>query len=658
MSKSHHFQWYLIQAQLPARQNQIEAYVLSQSAKQVQRLPLSVTYKGRLFEIIRLGPQEKLQDVELYLDQEKIDSIPVYIKGIPKAVAYYWMLHRLIWMWHIMPSSLRRRVGFWAAVKGSLYQGYRLLSSFRYHYPAPDYVQWTQRYWSLQPHHKQALQRFMSKSKQPCTLVLDARQASQEDLERSLQAIRNQEGAQVEVVIWQKDLPTIATPYVLYVTAGCVLRPWALAWFAWQQQQTSASKAIYSDHDHYTQPNQWQQPYFKPTWSLELQRGTAYVGEVVWLDSAIFKQQVQRLGTTFSLYAALLDIGTQTQTIEHIAAVLWSAPIAKAELGLNTEQLVQLQQHLKRHCISARAEIDAHGLGRVYYDWPDPQPLVSIIIPTRDMVHLLRPCVGSILQKTQWQNYEIIIVDNQSQCTETLAYMQYIEQAQSRIRVLRYDAVFNYSAINNYAVRQANGSIICLLNNDTEVIAPDWLGEMVSRVMQPKVGVVGARLYYSDGRVQHAGDVVGIGGGATHLHGPIAGNERGYMCRAVAAQDLSAVTAACLVTPKELYLRLGGLNEQQLRVAFNDVDYCLRVRQAGYHVMYTPYAELYHHESVSRGQEDTPEKKARAKAEGDYMRKQWQFITNGDPYYNPNLNQNKADFSLAKAPNINWPWEQ
>ena len=232
MSKSHHFQWYLIQAQLSARQNQIEAYVLSQTAKQVQRLPLSVTYKGRLFEVVRLRPQEKLQGVELYLDQEKIDSIPVHIKGIPKAVAYYWMLHRLAWMWHIIPSSLRRGVGFWAAVQGSLYQGYRLLSSFRYHYPAPDYLQWTQRYWSLQPHHKHALQRFMSKSKQPCTVVLDARQASQEDLERSLQAIRHQEGAQVEVVIWQKDLPTLATPYVLYVKAGCVLRPWALAWFA------------------------------------------------------------------------------------------------------------------------------------------------------------------------------------------------------------------------------------------------------------------------------------------------------------------------------------------------------------------------------------------------------------------------------------------
>lgn len=658
MKKSHRFQWYLIEAQLPARLNQVEAHLISHVVKQVQRLPLPVTYKGRLFEVVRLEQQEQVQGVELLLDQENIDSIPVQIKAISKTVAYYWMLHRLVWMWHIMPSALRRRVGFWTALKTSVYEGYRLLSSFRYHYPAPEYLQWTQRYWSLQPHNQKALQRFMSTQGQlQCTVVLDARQASQADLELSLQSIQNQEGSQVKVIIWQENVPPVATPYVLYVKAGCVLRPWAVAWFTWQQQQSPQCKAIYSDHDHYTQPNQWQQPYFKPVWSLELQRSTGYVGEVIWLDNHAFKQQIQGFGVGFSAYAAMLDLSMQVSAVERIAAVLWSAPMATAALGLNAEQLLQLQQHLRQHHIPATAEIDSHGLGRVRYACPLPQPLVSIIIPTRDMLHLLRPCIDSILQRTQWQNYEIIIVDNQSQCPETLAYMQYLEQTEPRVRVLQYDAVFNYSAINNYAVNQARGTIICLLNNDTEVITPDWLGEMVSRVMQPNIGAVGARLYYTDGRVQHAGDVVGIGGGATHLHGAIAGNDVGYMYRAVAAQDLSAVTAACLVTPKALYQQLGGLNEKHLKVAFNDVDYCLRVRQAGYKVIYTPYAELYHHESVSRGHEDTPEKKARAKAEGDYMRNQWDSVTNGDPYYNPNLNQTKADFSLAKAPSINWPWE-
>ena len=210
--------------------------------------------------------------------------------------------------------------------------------------------------------------------------------------------------------------------------------------------------------------------------------------------------------------------------------------------------------------------------------------------------------------------------------------------------------------MNNFAVKQAKGSVLCLLNNDTEVISPDWLDEMVSRLAQEKVGVVGARLYYADGRVQHAGDVVGVGGCATHLHGVLEQEAVGYMHRAVAAQDLSAVTAACLVTPKRLYEQLGGLDEERLKVAFNDVDYCLRVREAGYKVVYTPYAELYHYESVSRGKDDDPVKKARAQAEANYMRKRWSVIHTGDPYYNPNLNGSQPDFSLSKVPRIDWPW--
>lgn len=656
MKKSWHLQWYLIQAQLPARREQIEVFLITHHENQAYRLPLSVTYKGRLFEVVRLEPSEQLQSIEIKIDQ-KIEHHAVSIKAISRLQAYYWMAHRLGWMWHIMPAPLRRRVGFWQALKQSVYDGYRLLSSFRYHYPSPEYGQWVRRYWSLQPHQKKALQRFTSTPSYPtCTVLIDARRATTEELALSLTSVHNQEGPSVKVAIWQQEFPALQTPYVLYVKAGHVLRSWAVAWFAWQQQ-SSPCKAIYSDHDHYTQPDQWQHPYFKPAWSLELQRSTAYVGDVVWFDRESLIQQIQQWGADFSAYAALLNIGMQAEHIERIATVLWSAPRANAALGLTPAQLQQLQQHLQHNRINATAELDTCGLGRVRYGLPDICPVVSIIIPTRDMLHLLQPCVDSILQRTQWQHYEILIVDNQSQCQKTLAYMNHLAQTEPRVRVLQYDHPFNYSAINNYAVQQAQGSILCLLNNDTEVIAPDWLDEMVSRCLQPTSGVVGARLYYTDGRVQHAGDVVGIGGGATHLHGVIAAHAVGYMHRAVAAQDLSAVTAACLVTSKALYQQLGGLNAEQLKVAFNDVDYCLRVRQAGYKVIYTPYAELYHHESVSRGPEDTPQKQARAKAEGNYMRQHWKVMTEGDPFYNPNLNQIKADFSLAKAPSITWPWK-
>jgi GT2 family glycosyltransferase len=281
--------------------------------------------------------------------------------------------------------------------------------------------------------------------------------------------------------------------------------------------------------------------------------------------------------------------------------------------------------------------------------------MVSIIVPTRDMLHFLKPCVESLLARTTWPNYEILIVDNQSTCTETLAFMEAVG-ADERVRVLRYDQPFNFSAINNYAAEQSRGDILCLLNNDTEVLTPDWLEEMVSRLLQPGVGVVGARLYFTDGRVQHAGDVLGPGGCASHLHGPIAADDPGYMDRAMLAQDLSAVTAACFVTPRELYRSLGGLEEETLPVAFNDVDYCLRVRESGHRVIYTPYAELYHHESVSRGKDDDPVKAARAKRESDYMRRRWGAVIERDPFYNPNLNYSRADFRLGRLPRIGFPW--
>jgi GT2 family glycosyltransferase len=267
----------------------------------------------------------------------------------------------------------------------------------------------------------------------------------------------------------------------------------------------------------------------------------------------------------------------------------------------------------------------------------------------------LKPCVDSILQKTTWPDYEILILDNQSRCQDALVYMEKIA-ADARVRVVTYDHPFNFSAINNFAVEHADGELVCLLNNDTEVISADWLEEMASRLLQPGVGAVGARLYFSDGRVQHAGDAIGPGGCANHLHGVIEADDPGYMNRAVLPQELSAVTAACLLTYRALYRELGGLDEQNLAVAFNDVDFCLRVREAGYRVVYTPYAELYHYESVSRGKDDAPEKKARAKREVNYMRKRWADVIERDPFYNPNLNYAKPDFTLGKYPRIDWPW--
>jgi GT2 family glycosyltransferase len=265
-------------------------------------------------------------------------------------------------------------------------------------------------------------------------------------------------------------------------------------------------------------------------------------------------------------------------------------------------------------------------------------PLVSILIPFREQPRLLDACVSSILEKTRYRNFEILCIDNGSIEPATLATIGSLQQRDPRVRVLRYDVPFNYSAINNFGVTHARGEHILLLNNDTEVISEEWLDSMLEHSQRPEVGVVGARLLYEDGTIQHAGVLVGPGGVAGHAHLFLPGDHPGYFARAQLVQNLSAVTFACAMTRRNVFEQLGGLNENELKIAFNDVDYCLRVREAGHLIVYTPYALLHHYESKSRGYEDTPEKQARFSNEVRYMQKRHAAILErGDPYYNPHL---------------------
>jgi GT2 family glycosyltransferase len=273
--------------------------------------------------------------------------------------------------------------------------------------------------------------------------------------------------------------------------------------------------------------------------------------------------------------------------------------------------------------------------------------LVSLIVPTRDRLDVLRPCVEALLQRTAYRHFEVLIVDNQSSRPETLAYLGDVARRDARVRVLRWDYPFNYSAINNFAAAQAGGAILGLLNNDVEPINADWLDEMVRQAVRPEIGCVGAKLYYPSGRIQHAGVILGIGDVAGHGHKYFPGTASGYFGRLKVVQNLSAVTGACLMVRKQVFEQVGGLDAEHLPVAFNDIDFCLRVREAGYRNLWTPYAELYHHESVSRGGEDTPEKQARFRAEVEYMKATWGEQLIQDPAYNTNLTRKREDFSLA-----------
>jgi GT2 family glycosyltransferase len=309
-----------------------------------------------------------------------------------------------------------------------------------------------------------------------------------------------------------------------------------------------------------------------------------------------------------------------------------------------------LNEHLRRCGVAAHAELIGHGY-RVHYALPKAPPQISLIIPTRNGMPLIRKCVASILEKTTYPNYEILIIDNGSDDPGTLRYFEEIA-SEARVRLIRDDRPFNFSALNNAAVRQAEGAVIGLINDDIEVIAPDWLGAMVSFALQPAIGAVGARLLYPNDTLQHGGVVLGLGGLAAHAHRNAQHYDRGYCARASLVQSFSAVTAACLVIRKEVYEEVGGLNETDLAVAYNDVDFCLRVREAGYRNVWTPYAELYHHESATRGNEDTPAKQARFAREAAYIKQRWGHILFNDPAYSPNLTLDHEDFSLAWPPRV------
>ena len=275
----------------------------------------------------------------------------------------------------------------------------------------------------------------------------------------------------------------------------------------------------------------------------------------------------------------------------------------------------------------------------------EEQPLISILIPNKDHIEDLKKCMESIEQKSTYRNFEFVVIENNSTEEETFAYYKEIAKKEN-VQVVYYKGGFNFSKINNFGAQYAKGEYLLLLNNDTEIITPECLQELLGYCMREDVGIVGAKLCYDDDTIQHAGVVIGFGGMAGHAFIESSRFDTGYMGRIMCAQDYSAVTAACMMTKKSVYNAVGGLTET-LEVAFNDIDYCLKVRELGKLVVYNPYAELYHYESKSRGMEDTPEKVERFNSEVAKFCERWEdILQKGDPYYNPNLTLDKADFSL------------
>ena len=420
---------------------------------------------------------------------------------------------------------------------------------------------------------------------------------------------------------------------------------------------------LFSDEDKVDARGRRSEPYFKCGFSYELLLAQNLVGHF-----AVYgREHVQSVDGFRTGFDGAQDWDLTLRVLEtcgphrirHIPRVLYHArPTAPSSAGADQKTFangagaVAVREHLKRIDVDAEVSVnpslpDTH---RITYRIAG-EPLASIIIPTYNGFGILKACVSSIFERTEYKNFELIIVDNLSDERLTLNYLAELK-AQGRAKVLKYPKPFNYSAINNFAVRQARGDVAVLLNNDTEVITSEWLTEMVYHAVRSQVGAVGALLLYPDGTVQHAGVIVGLGSVAGHAHINFNGNSAEYSGRIQIAHDVSAVTGACLAVRRKLFEEIGGLDERNLPVTFNDIDFCLRLAEKGYRNIYTPWARLYHYESKTRGSDTTGEKKARFQGESDYMRGRHAAAIANDLYYNPNLTLCAHNYSPSFNPRV------
>lgn len=416
---------------------------------------------------------------------------------------------------------------------------------------------------------------------------------------------------------------------------------------------------IYTDENTFHDtPRDAYCPHFKPDFAPDTLRANNYICHFTVFSRALL-DKVGRFRPECDGsqdFDMVLRLTEQARKIVHIPKILyyWRASAASVASDVSAKPYVieaahrAVSDHLKRVGLKGRVLDSAvPSMYRLSYEIPS-EDLVSIIICSKDHIDDLKQCVDSILAKTTYPNYEIIVVENNSTQPETFAYYQTLA-AHPRIRVVTWETPvheFNYSAVNNFGFTCAKGKYILLLNNDTEIITSDWLQEMVMYAQREDVGAVGAKLYYPDETVQHAGIGIGLLTLAGHYHRNFPRSHPGYMGRLIYAQDVSAVTAACIMLRRDVWEQVGGLDET-FKVAFNDVDLCMRVRQAGYLIVWTPFAELYHYESKSRGTDEAPEKRARFVGEVERFQARWaKELAAGDPYYNPNFSLDREDFTV------------
>ena len=436
----------------------------------------------------------------------------------------------------------------------------------------------------------------------------------------------------------------------------------ALFWVVHTINANKHAALVYSDEDKINEQGKLKEPYFKCNWNYHL-----FLSQNMVSHLGVYKTSIVRgIGGFRKGFEGSQDYDLALRFIEqidekqivHIPRVLYHWRIHKQSTAVNAQSKPYatkagqkaISGHLKRKNVRAEVDILPINLYRVKYSLPEALHLVSIIIPTRNNLEMLKKCVQSIRKKTDYKNVEIIVVDNNSDLPETVNYLSELK-SRKKVHVISDKHEFNFSALNNRASQLANGEFLLFLNDDTEVINQDWLSEMVSIAIQDKVGAVGAKLWYPNKTLQHAGIILGINGLAGHAHKYFDKQNQGYLGRANLIQEFSAVTGACMLVKKKLFTKVGGFDEN-LAIAYNDIDLCLKIKELGYKIVWTPYAELFHYESWSRGDDFQTEKFGRLKNEGKYLFQKWGEIIQNDPAYSPNLTLDTENFGLAWPPRV------
>lgn len=453
-------------------------------------------------------------------------------------------------------------------------------------------------------------------------------------------------------------LKRVKEDYVVFMDHDDLLAPDSLYECTKVLNQNRETDVIYTDEDKVTRDGKtYYQPHFKSDFNLDLLRSTNYMCHLL----VVRKSLMDEVGLLRSEYEGSQDYDfilrcvEKTSHIAHIPKVLyhWRAHMDSTARNPESKEYAYLagkraiEAHYQRVGLEAEVERITHEVYRTHYRLTE-QPWVSVIIPNKDHVEDLECCISSVVEKTKYKNIEYLIVENNSEYEETFACYERIKNKykDKNVEILYWDEGFNYSLINNFAVAKARGDYLLFLNNDTEMINADCIEELLTYCMREGTGAVGARLFYPDGDIQHAGVIVGLGGIAGHAFLGLNQEDSGYFARAICAQEYSAVTAACMMVKREAFEKIGGF-DAEFRVAYNDVDFCMRLQEAGYQIVYNPFAMLYHYESKTRGKDDTDEKWKLFQKESNLFTTRWQeFLKKGDPYYNPNLTLIKHDFSL------------